>query len=148
LQCEEYFQRLRRHAYVTPKSYLSFINSYIGMYTRKRDELLETRERLQTGIEKLDKAAQDIEAMKARPLPRASARSARLSRGARVVAVRSRGERVLMRASSLLGPRWEGSNRTSHSPMGRKGSLSTDGVLELGLVRSLTLAHVCCMASS
>eukprot|EP00708_Paratrimastix_pyriformis_P001956 GAFH01000693.1.p1 GENE.GAFH01000693.1~~GAFH01000693.1.p1 ORF type:complete len:4356 (-),score=2006.36 GAFH01000693.1:5-11701(-) len=62
--CSDYFQRLRRYAYVTPKSYLSFIRSYMSMYTAKRDELLAMRERLQTGIEKLEKAGVDIEEMK------------------------------------------------------------------------------------
>eukprot|EP00770_Monocercomonoides_exilis_P005227 MONOS_5201.1-p1 / transcript=MONOS_5201.1 / gene=MONOS_5201 / organism=Monocercomonoides_exilis_PA203 / gene_product=dynein haevy chain 3, outer dynein arm alpha / transcript_product=dynein haevy chain 3, outer dynein arm alpha / location=Mono_scaffold00149:3327-12824(+) / protein_length=3165 / sequence_SO=supercontig / SO=protein_coding / is_pseudo=false len=60
----EYFQRLRRHAYVTPKSYLSFINTYKSMYTRKRNEVLEMKERLKTGLTKLLTAAKDIEEMK------------------------------------------------------------------------------------
>lgn len=60
----EYFQRLRRHAYVTPKSYLSFISSYKSMYTRKRNEVIEMKERLKTGLTKLLTAAKDIEEMK------------------------------------------------------------------------------------
>jgi len=32
---KEYLQLMRRYVYVTPKSYLSFINSYTELYTTK-----------------------------------------------------------------------------------------------------------------
>ena len=38
--CQEYFSRYRRHVYVTPKSYLSFLEVYQSVYTKK---LTETR---------------------------------------------------------------------------------------------------------
>ena len=33
--CEMYFQRMRRHVYVTPKSYLSFLTAYKKVYAEK-----------------------------------------------------------------------------------------------------------------
>ncbi|KAK3265811.1 hypothetical protein CYMTET_25536, partial [Cymbomonas tetramitiformis] len=37
--CAEYFRVYRRHAYVTPKSFLSFMKGYKTMYSRKKREL-------------------------------------------------------------------------------------------------------------
>lgn len=34
-----YFQQMRRQVYVTPKSFLSFLNSYKGLYLEKYQEL-------------------------------------------------------------------------------------------------------------
>lgn len=41
--------RYRRRAYVTPKSYLSFINGYKEVYTEKLNSINEQAERMQTG---------------------------------------------------------------------------------------------------
>lgn len=37
--CEMYFQKMRRAVYVTPKSFLSYLNSYKGLYMEKYQEL-------------------------------------------------------------------------------------------------------------
>ncbi|NXK51034.1 DYH8 protein, partial [Chauna torquata] len=47
--CENYFQRYRRRAHVTPKSYLSFINGYKEVYTEKLANINEQAERMQIG---------------------------------------------------------------------------------------------------
>jgi len=47
--CLEYFQRYRRQAHVTPKSYLSFIAGYKTIYDGKRQEIGQLAERMNTG---------------------------------------------------------------------------------------------------
>lgn len=46
--------RYRRRAYVTPKSYLSFINGYKEVYTEKLDSISEQAERMQIGKQNRD----------------------------------------------------------------------------------------------
>uniref|UniRef100_H0ZBP9 Dynein axonemal heavy chain 8 n=1 Tax=Taeniopygia guttata TaxID=59729 RepID=H0ZBP9_TAEGU len=58
--CENYFQRYRRRTYVTPKSYLSFINGYKEFYTEKLDSINEQAERMQTGLSKLMEASESV----------------------------------------------------------------------------------------
>ncbi|NXH30788.1 DYH8 protein, partial [Myiagra hebetior] len=58
--CENYFQRYRRRAYVTPKSYLSFINGYKEVYAEKLDSINEQAERMQTGLAKLMEASESV----------------------------------------------------------------------------------------
>ena len=36
--CKEYFEKFRRYVYVTPKSYLSFIDGFRSLYSRKLNE--------------------------------------------------------------------------------------------------------------
>jgi len=62
--CREYFLKMRRHVYQTPKSYLSFLNSYSGMYGKKLAEIEEMSSRVTVGLEKLQQGAEDVETMK------------------------------------------------------------------------------------
>jgi dynein heavy chain len=62
--CDEYFNSMRRKVYQTPKSYLSFIQSFKEAYTRKMKEVKEKEERINLGLEKLITGAKDVEAMK------------------------------------------------------------------------------------
>ncbi|XP_075002904.1 dynein axonemal heavy chain 8 isoform X1 [Calonectris borealis] len=58
--CEKYFQRYRRRSYVTPKSYLSFINGYKEIYTEKLESINEQAERMQIGLSKLMEASESV----------------------------------------------------------------------------------------
>lgn len=63
--CQEYFSRFRRHVYVTPKSYLSFLEGYKQLYSRK---LAQTRARaaaIDSGLQKMSDAKEDVHRMKA-----------------------------------------------------------------------------------
>ncbi|CAO2608635.1 Dynein axonemal heavy chain 8 [Lemmus lemmus] len=58
--CENYFQRYRRRAHVTPKSYLSFINGYKNIYTEKVKFINEQAERMNIGLDKLMEASESV----------------------------------------------------------------------------------------
>ncbi|XP_052714224.1 dynein axonemal heavy chain 5-like isoform X2 [Crassostrea angulata] len=62
--CVSYFQRYRRSTHVTPKSYLSFINGYKTIYSDKKNEIGELAERMNTGLEKLIEAGQQVALLK------------------------------------------------------------------------------------
>merc|ERR1719407_195907 len=57
--CEDYFERYRRNTYVTPKSYLGFIEEY-----KKVDGVQVLADSINTGLEKLREAAADVEKIK------------------------------------------------------------------------------------
>uniref|UniRef100_A0A667G8R3 Dynein axonemal heavy chain 8 n=1 Tax=Lynx canadensis TaxID=61383 RepID=A0A667G8R3_LYNCA len=58
--CESYFQRYRRRAHVTPKSYLSFINGYKNIYAEKVKFINEQAERMNIGLDKLMEASESV----------------------------------------------------------------------------------------
>ncbi|XP_028623753.1 dynein heavy chain 8, axonemal [Grammomys surdaster] len=58
--CENYFQRYRRRAHVTPKSYLSFINGYKNIYSEKVKYINEQAERMNIGLDKLMEASESV----------------------------------------------------------------------------------------
>ena len=62
--CSNYFQRFRRTTHVTPKSFLSFINSYKAVYARKEEEIGEMSARMNQGLEKLQEASKAVELLK------------------------------------------------------------------------------------
>ena len=62
--CHIYFERMRRHVYVTPKSYLSFIDLYKGVYQDKYDGLNTEENNIRRGLQKLQDAAEDIAELK------------------------------------------------------------------------------------
>ncbi|XP_027732137.1 dynein heavy chain 8, axonemal [Vombatus ursinus] len=58
--CENYFQRYRRRAHVTPKSYLSFVNGYKNIYAEKLKYINEQAERMNIGLSKLMEASESV----------------------------------------------------------------------------------------
>ena len=62
--CKIYFERMRRYVYVTPKSYLSFIDLYLSVYKTKYTDLNSEEKNIRLGLEKLQEAAQGIAVLK------------------------------------------------------------------------------------
>lgn len=57
---ERYFERLRRHNYVTPTSYLELILTFKTLLNVKRNEVAMAKERYVVGLEKLDFASTQV----------------------------------------------------------------------------------------
>uniref|UniRef100_A0A336MB49 CSON013031 protein n=1 Tax=Culicoides sonorensis TaxID=179676 RepID=A0A336MB49_CULSO len=61
----EYYNRLRRQIHVTPKSFLSFLDSYKKLYFEKKQKTYMLSDRMSVGIVKLNEAAETVEKLKA-----------------------------------------------------------------------------------
>ncbi|KAI8438606.1 hypothetical protein MSG28_011048 [Choristoneura fumiferana] len=62
--CEVYYDRFRRQAHVTPKSYLSFLEGYKVLYKEKHENIAELARRMTTGLDKLVEAAESVDILK------------------------------------------------------------------------------------
>ena len=62
--CHEYFEKFRRHTYVTPKSFLSFIQFYMNLYKVKWEGVAHLAQAINAGLEKMDEAKVDVGRMK------------------------------------------------------------------------------------
>src|SRR3546814_419871 len=62
--CAEYYNKLRRSAYQTPKSFLTCLKEFEAMYAAKSKEVQVKAGRVSTGLEKLAKGAEDVRRMK------------------------------------------------------------------------------------
>ncbi len=60
----EFFERYRRHVYVTPKSYLSFIQAYRQVYVTKVNRVEELANSIKEGLAKIEQAREDVGLMK------------------------------------------------------------------------------------
>jgi len=55
---------MRRHVYVTPKSYLSFIDLYKEVYTKKYNGIDQEESNIVKGLDRLAEASQGVEELK------------------------------------------------------------------------------------
>lgn len=62
--CTIYYERMRRQTFVTPKSLLSFLDSYKIVYKEKYDNIQMLAGRMQAGLHKLVEAAAAVEILK------------------------------------------------------------------------------------
>jgi dynein heavy chain len=62
--CANYFLKFRRSAHVTPKSFLSFINSYKDVYMKKETDIGDMATRMNSGLQKLQEASRSVEILK------------------------------------------------------------------------------------
>ena len=62
--CTEYYHKMRRHVYVTPKSYLSFIDSYKDEYSKQYLVKNNKEANIRIGLLKLKEGAEGVEIMK------------------------------------------------------------------------------------
>ena len=60
----DYFDRYRRHVYVTPKSFLSFLQDYQTTYRAKHEAVHVLAKSIEVGLEKLVQATSDVDIMK------------------------------------------------------------------------------------
>ena len=62
--CSQYFQKYRRSTHVTPKSYLSFLNGYKEIYSKKLNEIESMAKRMNDGLTRLVDAEKAVTVMK------------------------------------------------------------------------------------
>ncbi|KAJ7385901.1 hypothetical protein OS493_013938 [Desmophyllum pertusum] len=58
--CVQYFERFRRQTHVTPKSYLSFLGGYKGIYKMQHEAIGQLAKRMNTGLAKLVEASESV----------------------------------------------------------------------------------------
>jgi dynein heavy chain len=58
--CDIYLAKMRRHVYVTPKSYLSFIAIYKTVYEKEYNKIDVEERNIRSGLDKLAEAAESI----------------------------------------------------------------------------------------
>ncbi|EDV92648.1 GH18884 [Drosophila grimshawi] len=61
---KDYLTKLRRCNFVTPKHYLDYINTYLGLLEEKHKHITQQRERLGEGIKKIEEASVQIDELR------------------------------------------------------------------------------------
>ncbi|XP_018316536.1 dynein heavy chain 8, axonemal [Mycetomoellerius zeteki] len=61
--CAEYFDRFRRQVYVTPRSFLTFLDSYKMFYKQHLDNINMLASRMSSGLNKLTDAAAQVDVL-------------------------------------------------------------------------------------
>ncbi|XP_023791251.1 dynein heavy chain 1, axonemal [Cyanistes caeruleus] len=62
-KCQLFLAELGRHNYITPKSYLEFLSIFSSLIGRKQQELKTAKNRMQSGLDKLLRTAEDVAKM-------------------------------------------------------------------------------------
>ncbi|XP_013102946.2 dynein axonemal heavy chain 8 [Stomoxys calcitrans] len=62
--CITYFERFRRTTFVTPKSLISFLESYKKLYKDKKENIIVLADRMTSGLDKLDEAGASVSVLK------------------------------------------------------------------------------------
>ncbi|DBA03213.1 TPA: hypothetical protein N0F65_003933 [Lagenidium giganteum] len=62
--CSEYFAKMRRHVFQTPRSFLNFLSAYKVLYSEKLSEINKNESAINIGLQKLVQGAHDVEKMK------------------------------------------------------------------------------------
>ncbi|KAG5338491.1 DYH8 protein, partial [Acromyrmex heyeri] len=62
--CVEYFDRFRRQVYVTPRSFLTFLDSYKMFYKQRLDNINMIASRMSSGLNKLTDAATQVDTLR------------------------------------------------------------------------------------
>ena len=63
VQSAHFLERMRRHAYVTPTSYLELLSSYTSLLVSRRAEVDVTRSRLSVGVDKIKSTKEQVAGM-------------------------------------------------------------------------------------
>lgn len=64
--CDEYQTRHRRWVYVTPRSFLSFLDTFKGLYVARLEQARSMKEQVDAGLAKMAEAKLDVQRMKVR----------------------------------------------------------------------------------
>uniref|UniRef100_A0A8C5T8B7 Dynein axonemal heavy chain 1 n=1 Tax=Malurus cyaneus samueli TaxID=2593467 RepID=A0A8C5T8B7_9PASS len=62
-KCQLFLAELGRHNYITPKSYLEFLNIFSSLIGKKQQDLKTAKNRMQGGLDKLLRTAEDVAKM-------------------------------------------------------------------------------------
>ncbi|KAL1516507.1 hypothetical protein ABEB36_000416 [Hypothenemus hampei] len=62
--CERYYEKFRRRTYVTPKTFITFLDAYKILYKKKVDDIEVLAMRMKTGLSKLVEAQASVDVLR------------------------------------------------------------------------------------